>query len=131
MIREFNRALVPGGTLLGTVAFLEAFDGQSFSMYTHHGVNSLLTYGNFSICKLSPDRWWTAPVAVSAMGLFPQMSPHVARRVADLVEPFSRAWWWLGSWRRGKKYEEIKRLKRTTAMFLFVAKKPFGPCGPD
>jgi SAM-dependent methyltransferase len=127
MIAELNRVLAPGGRLLGSVAFLEAFDGASFVMYTQNGLNSLLTYGGFEIRKLAPDPWWTAPVAVSAMGLFPQMPLGVARRLGDAVEAVSRTWWRLGSWKRGEGYREVDRLGRTTACFSFMAEKPSAP----
>jgi SAM-dependent methyltransferase len=132
MIKEIERVLAPGGILLGTVAFLEAYDGSSYNMYTFKGINSLLTYGGFRIRKLAPDGWWTAPVAVSVMGLFPRMPMGVARGVANVVEPLSRAWWRVGSWKDRRAYSDVDRLNRTTAHFSFVAEKPAvaGPPAP-
>lgn len=125
-IREVARVLRPGGRFIGTIGFLEAFDGNSFQMYTSSGVLNLLRYGGLEVQVLAPDHWWTGLTAITSMGLFPRIPHRGSRVVVAPLEWASKLWWRLAAL-KNPEYSEAARLTRVTGDFLFVAVKPERP----
>jgi SAM-dependent methyltransferase len=123
MIREVFRVLAPGGRFIGTVGFLEAFDGHSYHMYTRLGILSLLAFGGFDTSVMSPDDWWTGLTAICSMGLFPRLPNSISHVLTAPLEFASRVYWRLASL-KNPKHTEDERLAKVTAGFTFIAHKP-------
>jgi len=121
-IREIYRVLKPNGVFIGTVGFLEPFDGDSFYMYTRLGVLNWLVYGNLKVEKIAPDDWWTGLVALSSMGLFPNMPAKLSRWLTVPLDSLSKLWWRLATLKKGG-LTESNRLAHTTGGFQFMALK--------
>lgn len=122
MIADVSRVLQPDGILMGTVGYLEGFDGNSYYMYTRLGILNLLEYGGFKVKVIAPDNWWTGLYAISAMGLFPRMPRIIPRTFVRPIEWLSKLWWRFASM-RNQNYTESERLARTTGGFTFIAEK--------
>jgi SAM-dependent methyltransferase len=54
--REIYRVLIPGGILLGDVAFLEPFHANSYFHMTHLGAREVLLRAGFHVLRLWPTR---------------------------------------------------------------------------
>ena len=121
-IREQARVLKSGGLFIGTVGFLEAFDGHSQYMYTKSGLLNLLDYGGFEISLIAPDAWWTGPTAIVSMGLFPRLPHTVSRVMVWPLETMSKLWWRVAAL-KNPRLTELSRLTKTTGGFVFVARK--------
>jgi SAM-dependent methyltransferase len=118
-IQEIHRVLKPGGKLLGTVAFLEPFHGDSYYHHSPLGTLNTLRHGGFTVQYVAPHVHWTGLLALARMGLFPGMPlPLVAALVAPL-RWLHVLWWTMAGW-LGLASPE-KRLRNTTAAFAFVA----------
>jgi SAM-dependent methyltransferase len=118
-IEETYRVLKPGGKLLGTVAFLEPFHGDSYYHHSPLGTLNTLRHGGFTVQYVAPHVSWSGLLALTQMGLFPRMPLPLA---ALLVAPLRWAqalWWTIAGW-LGLTSPE-KRVANTTAAFSFVA----------
>lgn len=127
MMREVSRVLAPGGRLVGTVAFLEPFHGDSFYHHTHLGTLNTLDSAGLRVEHVSPMVRWNVIAAQAQNGLFPRMPKPLARRMGWPLEALHRAWWRLAIW-SGRASEELRlrSLKRTTGAFAFVAHRDDG-----
>ncbi|MCC7449968.1 MAG: methyltransferase domain-containing protein [Anaerolineae bacterium] len=121
-IREIQRILKPQGKFIGTVGFLEAWDGASCYMFTRSGILNWLQYGGLKVSRIAPDKWWTGPVAISRMGLFPRMPDALCRALVQHLDILSKVWWRAASL-RGKSVSEADRLARVTGSYQFYAIK--------
>ena len=122
-MNEAWRVLKPGGSFVGTVAFLEPFHGNSFYHHTHLGtLNSLRTAG-FEVSRIAPSTTWTVLEAQADMALFPKMPWWM--KVA-MIKPLQLAHklWWLAARLLGKAKDPGGVVCHTTGMFAFVATKP-------
>jgi SAM-dependent methyltransferase len=115
---EALRVIRPGGTMIGTVAFLEPFHGDSHYHHTHLGTLNTLLHAGFDVEAIAPHADWMVMRAQSEMGLFPSTSPRVRRAVTAAVDRLHRR-----AWRRSGG-DERARLRNTTGAFTFVARKP-------
>ena len=79
VLQEVNGVRKPGGTLIGTVAFLEPFHAQSFYHHCDLGTLNLLAHSGLSALEVAPHADWTARTAHARVGLFPS---HVAQTLA-------------------------------------------------
>lgn len=61
--REVYRVLKPGGTFIGTTAFLEPFHANSYFHMTHLGVEQVMTRAGFMLHRLWPT--WYYPEALA------------------------------------------------------------------
>lgn len=122
MMREVFRVLKPGGKLIGTVAFLEPFNGVGFYHNTHLGILNLLQYGGFHIDKLAPSEKWSALTALASMGLFPRMPRPIAQSMVIPVELLHKLWWRTGDLLTRRNRENM-RIRNFTGSFAFIASK--------
>lgn len=124
MMSEVHRVLPPGGTLLGTVAYLVPFHLDSFYNMTHYGTCSALQHAGFEVHRVASDPRYLGVRALAFAGLFDGAPrPLAYAAVAPLVAAH-RAWWWAGGRLRPNRYSERKRLVFNTGAFMFVARKP-------
>lgn len=122
-IREIQRVLKPGGKLMGTVAFMEPFHGQSYYHHTHLGLYNLLKFGDFEIQFISPrSESWSALTALARMGLFPKMPKSFARAIVFPIQAAHKLWWRIGQL-LGRNLDETFRIVQTTGAFVFLAHK--------
>ncbi|MFC2015947.1 class I SAM-dependent methyltransferase [Chloroflexota bacterium] len=122
MMREVYRILKPGGTFIGTVAFLEPFHSDSFYHHTHLGVVSSLEYGGFKVEKVAPSRKHSVLVAQAKSALFPRMPRSVSIALVMPLYLLHQLWWRIGSSLTGR-LDETVRILTTTGAFSFVARK--------
>ncbi|MFT3894038.1 MAG: class I SAM-dependent methyltransferase [Anaerolineales bacterium] len=122
MMREVFRVLKPQGKLIGTVAFLEPYNGVGYYNNTHLGAYNLLQYGGFNVEKLSPGKSWSALKALASMGLFPKMPRRVAQSLVYPLELMHRLWWKMGALTTRKNNENM-RLRNFAGSFTFIASK--------
>lgn len=118
---EAYRILKPGGSLIGTVAFLEPFH-QSYFHLTHWGIASLLESAGFQVTRVAPSREWSVLRALAGMALFPRMPGAAAKALVCPLEALHRLWWRVGRIFSDQATEEV-RLRNTTGAFAFVALK--------
>ena len=121
-MREANRVLKPGGKIIGTVAFLEPFHGESYYHHSHLGIINTLTEGDFNIEHISPSSTWSVMFAQASMGLFPKMPKIVSNILVLPLHLLSILWWKIGSIFSDKATEKI-RIRNTTGAFTFIAIK--------
>jgi SAM-dependent methyltransferase len=121
-MREISRVLQPQGKLIGTVAFLEPFNGVGFYNNTHLGIFNLLQYGGFEIEKISPTRNWSGLTALASMGLFPKMPRAIAKSLVFPLELLHKLWWRAGDLATGKDRESM-RIRNFAGSFTFIASK--------
>jgi SAM-dependent methyltransferase len=95
-LAEIYRVLQPGGAFMGTIGFLEAFDGHNMHPATPLGADRYFRDAGFVVEQLAPDDTWTGPIALART-----MFPGLPGRSADfLVAPLdwcSRVYWQLGT----------------------------------
>jgi hypothetical protein len=119
-----HRVLRAGGTLIGTVAFIEPFHQQSYFHFSHLGVLAALEDARFEVVLLAPASDWHGLRALAELALFDSL-PRVIRRaivlpfelVADALSQLDR--------RRGRRDPDRADLDRTLLMpggFRFVAR---------
>lgn len=96
VIREIARVLKPGGTLIGTCAFLEPFKHDSYHHFSILGVWSLLRFGGFKVEHLAPNSRWSGLYALVAMGLLPQAPRWIVRAFTLPLEAAHWLWWQVG-----------------------------------
>ena len=118
-IEEIRRVLKPGGKLLGTVAFLEPFHGDSYYHHSHLGTLTTLRHGGFTVQHVAPYVHWSGLLALTQMGLFPRMPVALA---SLLIAPlrWAHVLWWAIAGRLRLTTPE-KRVRNTTAAFVFIA----------
>ena len=121
---EAFRALAPGGTFLGTVAFLEPFHSDSLYHHSHLGVLNALRFAGFEVSRVAPSEpFWSALDALAHMGLFPGSPRWLARALVAPTRLAHRLWWWAGR-RVDPKATEGNRMLKNSGAVLFVASRP-------
>jgi SAM-dependent methyltransferase len=124
-IREALRVLKPGGTFIGTVAFLEPFHMNSYYHPSPLGTYDLLSGSGFEVRHLEPNANWQALGAQSQMSLFPHAPPALAQMLALPVQLLSRLWWKVGyALTRQRSASEHTRRLTNAAGFRWVCTKP-------
>jgi SAM-dependent methyltransferase len=123
MMREAARVLRPGGSFIGTVAFLEPFHSESYYHHTHLGTLSSLLAGGFEVQCIAPSADWSGLAAQGTMGLFPRMPGLLVRALLAPLHLLHRAWWKAGGLVSHEATEAL-RLRSTTGAFSFVARRP-------
>jgi SAM-dependent methyltransferase len=122
MMKEAYRVLKPGGTMIGTVAFLEPFHQNSFYHHTHLGAYNTLKSSGFKVQKVSPNEDWLVLKAQSRF-LFLRMPSTISNLIVTPVYYLHRAWWKAASL-VSKKATESYRLLLSAGSFRFIAAKP-------
>jgi len=125
MTKEAFRVLEPGGSFVGTVAFLEPFHGDSLYHHTHLGIYNALKAAGFDIQLVAPDPKWSGLTAQARLALFPGMPEPLADLMALPLHLTHRLWWRLANLASGgRKAHESRRVLWNTGAFTFVAVKP-------
>ena len=120
-IEELHRVLKPGGKLLGTVAFLEPFHGDSYYHHSHLGTLNTLRHGGFNVQYVAPFVHWSGLLALAQNGLFPRMPLPLASLLIAPLQWVHVLWWKVAS--RLRLTSPEKRLRNTTAAFAFIASR--------
>ena len=123
--REVYKVLKPGGKLIGTVAFLEPFHGNSYYHHTHLGTLNSLAFGGFKVEKLASSKQWSVLGAQARMGLFPAMPTAVANALIFPLYFLHRLWWRIAGIVDSRATEE-RRILKTSGAFAFIATKEPG-----
>jgi len=122
-LREVYRVLKPGGTFIGTVAFLEPFHQQSYYHHTHLGIIAGLQRAGLVVRRIAPEKSWNGLVSLACMGLFPRIPAALARAITSPIWLLSRMYWRAGRNFDPTATEYLRRLK-LAGSFFFVAEKP-------
>jgi len=124
-MQEVRRVMRPGGTFIGTAAFLEPFHLRSYFHCSHLGLAHVLQTAGFTVSAVAPNAGWSGLRALSRMGLFPR-APHWLPDALTLpIALTHRLWWRIGyALDRKEARSEENRVRTTTAGFLFIARKP-------
>lgn len=124
MAREAFRVLKPGGTFLGTVAFLEPFHLDSYYHHSHLGTYNSLCYGGFDVQKIAPHQDWSVLKAQAVMGLFQRFPRRLSELLVYPLDLFSKMWWKARYIKnRGRTVDLNDRVRNTTGAFSFIAMK--------
>jgi SAM-dependent methyltransferase len=120
---EVARVLKPGGSFIGTVAFLEPFHMLSHYHMTHVGLARLLDDAGFDLVAMEANPEWTGLRAQAEMALFPGLGGALQRAMVALPDYASDG---LAATKRAIKGrsrgQDIRRLS-TTGGFRFVARR--------
>ncbi len=122
-MNEAWRVLKPGGSFVGTVAFLEPFHGNSYYHHTHLGTLNSLRSAGFEVTHIAPSTTWTVLDAQAEMALFPKMPRWLRKALTTPIQLAHRLWWSAGRL-LGKTNDSVSVVCRTSGMFAFVARKP-------
>ena len=123
MVREAYRTLAPGGTFLGSVAFLEPFHQDSHYHHSHLGLLSALRYAGFAVERIAPAGGWAGLEAQANMGLFPGSPRWLAKALVWPLLGLHKLWWRAGRLLDPAATDARRRLKNSGAL-LFIARKP-------
>ena len=123
MMNEVFRVLRPGGTFIGTVAFLEPFHSNSYTHHTHLGTLSALTTPGFDVQHVSPSPAWQVLRAQAKNGLFPGLPRQAAMALVRPLDGLHTLLWRVASLRHPGLTEQ-HRLQKLAGAFRFVARKP-------
>jgi SAM-dependent methyltransferase len=129
-MREVARVLRPGGTFIGTVAFLEPFHARSYYHHTHLGLIHCLVHAPLECVALGPVRSWPALRALGEMALFPPLPPPLTRILVSPLQAMHRLWWGVAGLVRPRA-TDARRRTWTAGAFEFVARKARGSEGAD
>jgi SAM-dependent methyltransferase len=121
-MKEAYRVLKQNGRFIGTVAFLEPFHGDSFYHHTHLGLYNVLKDVGFTIDKICPSSEYSVLMAQAKMGLFPKMPLFISHSILMPIHLLHKVWWKMGGVFSKKSSEDI-RIRNTTGVFTFLAKK--------
>jgi len=124
LMKEVHRVLKPGGTIIGTVSFLEPFHDNSYYHHTHLGLYNDLSYAGFEVEQLAPSRVWKVFDAQARMAgwvHFPGMSKFLRDGIIRLPRTMSDLW--SGAYRLLRRKLLPDNLKYVTGSFTFVASK--------
>jgi SAM-dependent methyltransferase len=125
MMREACRVLKPGGVIMGTVAFMEPFHGDSFYHHTALGTLNTLHAGGLTATHISPVAEWPVLYALADLALFPRMPKVLAKALVLPLHGF-HVWWWKLCTRVNHAVPESRRLCNTTGTFIYRAVKETG-----
>lgn len=124
MAKELFRVLRPCGKILGTVAFLEPYHGQSLYHHTHLGVYNTLAFAGFRIEAIAPSKSWSIFSAPATLALFPGVPKAVCKALMLPLSLLHRAWWGLQRLTsEDPRWSEQQRILAVTGDFTFIARK--------
>jgi SAM-dependent methyltransferase len=125
-VAEIARVLKPGGLLVGTVAFLEPFHGNSYLHHTHLGIASSLRDAGFAIEVLAAVPGWSV-LEAQAQALFPRMPKRAALAAVAPLRLLHRAWWRGGAaLRHSERSSPLYRQLSLAGSLAFVARRGMG-----
>lgn len=121
---EANRVLVPGGKVVGDVAFGEPYHDNSFFHHSLLGTQSVVERAGFTLDHIGPHPTWNALKASTAMVMLHGIPEPVQRVLRSPVWLTHRLLWKAAHLvRRDDKTSEFHRRHRTAGAFGFVATK--------
>ncbi len=122
-VREAYRVLKSQGRIIGTVAFMEPFHGDSFYHHTHLGVFNVLQYAGFDIKFVAPrSEKWSVFDSLARMALFPRMPKMFAKSLVLPLKVIHKLWYGMGRIMRRNINEDL-RILQTTGALVFLAEK--------
>lgn len=122
---EVSRVLKSGGTLIGTVSFLEPFHENSFYHHTHLGLYNDLIFSGLEVEQLAASKDWQVFDAQARMAgwyLFPGIPSFISNKIIRLPKVLSNLWF--GAFRLLRKTSLPDHFVDVTGAFTFVARKP-------
>lgn len=124
MMKEAYRVLKPGGTFIGTVAFLEPFHGDSFYHHTHLGIFNSLQFAGFYIEHIAPSAKWSVLIAQASMCLFPKLPPLISKILVLPLYLLHKIYWKLSYFiTHSNRVNEANRVLISTGAFTYIASK--------
>ena len=122
MMREVHKVLKPAGKLIGTVAFMEPFHGNSYYHHSHLGTLNSLKFAGLKVEQVASSISWSVLKAQAHLGLFPAMPPSIANILIFPLYLLHRLWW-LTARRVDDRASEERRILKTSGSFSFIAAK--------
>jgi len=119
-MQECFRVMKPGAALIGTVAFMEPFHGNSYYHHSHLGTLSSLLSAGFRVTHVAPTLQWSVLQAQAEMAFFPRM-PSVLRRAVIMPLLWAQQAWWSLATRLGKVSDPSLRIRQSAGSFAFIA----------
>jgi ubiquinone/menaquinone biosynthesis C-methylase UbiE len=116
---ELARVIRPGGTLIGTVAFLEPLHEGSYFHHTHYGLHDILSSAGFEDIRIEANADWRATDALFSM--YTANGIPFGRFLRPLVSPLLR---FLSRSTRRTTERHPEELRRMTGGYRFVARRP-------
>ena len=118
-LEEAFRILKPGGTLIGTVAFLEPHHQGSFYHHSHLGIYKSLIRPGFIVEHVATVPRWPALRALAQMKLFPGMPKLLAWCLVSPIQILHLIWWRVGRFARPGATDLVRGRDTAGAFFLW------------
>ena len=119
-MQECFRVMKPGAALIGTVAFMEPFHGNSYYHHSHLGTLSSLLSAGFRVTHVAPTLQWSVLQAQAEMAFFPRM-PSALRRAAIMPLQLAQQAWWSLAALLGKVSDPSLQIRQSAGSFAFIA----------
>ncbi|MBK8175972.1 MAG: methyltransferase domain-containing protein [Rhodospirillales bacterium] len=121
-LAEIARVLQPGAVFIGSIGFIETFDGANMHLTTWRGARQLFADAGFTIEHLGPDDRWTGTLALFR-ALFPGLPFMLSSALVSPVNAVSRLYW-QAAHRIRPAVNPNERLVKITGGLEFILRKP-------
>jgi SAM-dependent methyltransferase len=120
-LEEICRVMLPGARFMGSLGFIEVFDGANFHLTTTLGAHQYFRDAGFEVDHVTPDDVWTGPIALGS-ALFPHLPRPAINLVAATADWLSRQHWRIGTL-LNRNMSEGDRLLKIAGVFEFILRK--------